>query len=149
MQKAAGIALMIIGGLMALGFTQASLSQGPLVIFLSLCLTVFLPLGGGFYLVRSAGQQQKTLQANKSALAHKTLQAEILRLAAQHQGRLTILEVTQAFALTQEQAEAALDRLALEQLAEHQLTDDGLLVYTFPQVQQLAHKHQAKGLEEF
>lgn len=149
MQKAAGIALMIIGGFMALGFTQASLSQGPLVIFLSLCLTVFLPLGGGFYLLRSAGQNQKALQTSKSQLAHKTLRAEILRLAAENQGRLTVLEVTQAFALSAEQAEAALDRLALEHLAEHQLTDEGLLVYTFPEVQQLSHKHQAKGLEEF
>lgn len=149
MQKALGIALMIIGGLMGLGFTQASLSQGPFVIFLSLCLTVFLPLGGGFYLLRAAHNDSKNVQQKRSQLAQKTLQAEILKLAAQNQGRLTVLEVTQAFALTQEQAEQALDNLALDHLAEHQLTDDGLLVYTFPEVQQLAQKHQSKSIEEF
>lgn len=149
MQKAAGIALMILGALMALGFTQASLSQGPLVIFLSLCLTVLLPLGGGFYLLKQSNTQDKSILASKSQLAQKTLQAEILRLAAQQQGRLTVLEVTQAFALSHEQAEAALDELALSKMAEHQLTDDGLLVYTFPEIQQLAHKNQAKAIEEF
>lgn len=149
MQKAAGIALMILGGIMALGFTQASLSQGPLVILLSLCITVFLPLGGGFYLLKQSNTQNKSLTASKSQLAQKTLQAEILRLAAQRQGRLTVLEVTQAFVLSPEQAESALDALALEKVAEHQLTDDGLLVYTFPEVQQLAHKNQAKAIEEF
>lgn len=149
MQKATGIALMTLGGLMALGFTQASLSQGPLVIFLSLCITVFLPLGGGFYLLKQSNTQNKSLLASKSQLAQKTLQAEILRLAATQQGRLTILEVTQAFALSAEQAEAALDALALDQVAEHQLTDDGLLVYTFPGIQQQAHKNQAKRIEEF
>lgn len=149
MQKAAGIALMILGGLMALGFTQASLSQGPLVIFLSLCITVFLPLGGGFYLLKQSNTQSNSLMASKSQLAQKTLQAEILRLAAQKQGRLTVLEVTQAFALSAEQAELALDNLALDKVAEHQLTDEGLLVYIFPEVQQLAHKNQSKAIEEF
>lgn len=149
MQKAAGIALMVLGGLMALGFTQASLSQGPLVIFLSLLITVFLPLGGGFYLIKQSMAQGNLLLASKSQLAQKTLRAEILRLAAEQRGRLTVLEVTQAFALTPEQAETALDSLALDQVAEHQLTDDGLLVYTFPEVQQQIHKNQAKSIEEF
>lgn len=149
MQKAAGIALMILGGIMAFGFTQASLSQGPLVIFLSLLITVFLPLGGGFYLLKQSGSQSKSLLASRSQLAQKTLQAEILRLAAQQQGRLTVLEVTQAFALSAEQAESALDALALDQVAEHQLTDDGLLVYTFPGIQQQVHKNQAKSIGEF
>lgn len=149
MKQASGIGLILLGLLMAVGFTQAQMNQSALVIFMTFCITVGLPLGGGAYLLWSARSQKKTLGASKSQLAAKTLQAEILRLAAEHHGHLTVLDVTQAFALDSEQAEAALDALTLKHLAEVQLTDDGLLVYAFPEVQQMGSKYQAKRLEEF
>ncbi len=149
MKQAGGIVLIALGLMMGLGFTQAQMTQSAMVIFMTFCIAVLVPLGSGSYLLWSARQQSKSLGASKSGLAAKTLQAEILRLAAENQGHLTVLDVTQAFALESEQAEAALDALALKKLAEIQLTDDGLLVYTFPEVQQMAHKHQAKRLEDF
>lgn len=149
MKQAGGIGLILLGLLMAVGFTQAQMNHSILVILMTFLITVGLPLGGGAYLLWSSYSQKKMLGAGKSNLAAKTLQAEILRLAAENQGYLTVLDVTQAFALESEQAEAALDGLTLKQVAEVQLTDDGLLVYAFPAVQQTAHKSQAKRLEEF
>lgn len=148
MKQTIGIFLIAVGLLMALGFSQAQLTQGPLAVFFAVLIAVVLPLGGGAFLLWESYRSQRVLKASKSSLAQKTLRAEILKLAAQNEGRLTVLEVTQAFALDQAQAEAALDALALEGLADHQLTDEGLLVYHFSEVQQLKNKAQSKRLEE-
>ena len=65
-----------------------------------------------------------------------TTQAErerrVLRLAEQEHGRVTIPEVATRCPMTIAESKAELDRLVLHQVAEVQVTTNGVLVYVFP-----------------
>lgn len=131
---------------MLMGFFNASVSGVPaLMAFL---ITIVLPAGGGSYLIYSHVQQRKQLTANKSHRGLKTLESEILKLAQRSGGKLTVLEVTTEFAIDQEQAEKALDNMALQKMADYQVTDSGLLVYTFNELNLLNEKSQARSIED-
>jgi hypothetical protein len=56
----------------------------------------------------------------------------VLRLAELERGRVTIPEVAARCAMTMEEAKEELDRLVLNEIAEIQVTANGVLVYVFP-----------------
>ena len=72
--------------------------------------------------------------------------AEILRLAMRQQGRLTAVEVASALALPGDEAKNALDALVTREVADLEVTDDGVLVYTFHDARYLDGTSGAKGL---
>ena len=64
----------------------------------------------------------------------------------QKQGRLTAVEVTSALGLPGEEAKDSLDALVAREVADLEITDDGVLVYTFHEARYVEGKHGAKGL---
>jgi hypothetical protein len=56
----------------------------------------------------------------------------ILQFAEAEKGRVTVAEVAAHCRLTVTQAKTDLDRLVLQQVAELQVTENGVLVYVFP-----------------
>ena len=81
-----------------------------------------------------------------NALRRRTLEAEILRLATGHAGRLTAVEVAMELALSPEEAKAILDDMAAREMAELEITDRGVIVYAFHDAQHLGGKHEARGI---
>ena len=56
----------------------------------------------------------------------------MLRLAEIEHGRVTIPEVAARCTMTVEESKEELDRLVLNEVAEIQVTETGVLVYVFP-----------------
>ena len=84
-----------------------------------------LPLVGGIWMcVRTK---------RKAALRLlDALENRILRLAGEHEGRLTVEEVAMNTHLTLDEAKKLLDRYVLNGYAELQVSESGMLVYNFP-----------------
>ncbi|NEQ52966.1 MAG: hypothetical protein F6K11_22970 [Leptolyngbya sp. SIO3F4] len=142
-----GIGLLGLSGFMLLGFAKANLSdQSTAVKAITFGIGVGLPLAGGIGLVRSHRQDQKRIAANQSKAQLRTLQSDILKLAKVNQGKLTEIEVISELGIEQAVVNKALTKLCQQDLAEIEMTDSGLLVYVFPDIQQLPHKHYSRGL---
>lgn len=137
-----GIALFMLMGMFRAHLPSAGAFIGAFLFM------VALPGAGGAWLVYTGGKEKKALAGNKAALGRKTLEAEILNLARQRQGRLTVVEVVSEFALDTAEAEALLDSLAQQRHADYEVTDSGLMVYSFPELQQLSEKSSSRRIED-
>jgi predicted ArsR family transcriptional regulator len=69
-----------------------------------------------------------------------------MRLAARRGGRLTVVEVITELAVSTEAAKESLDALAMQEVADMEVTDSGMLVYAFRDIQNLSQKENAKGI---
>ncbi len=67
-------------------------------------------------------------------------------MAARGDGRLTVVEVVAELAVPDDTAKQALDALMTRELAEIEITDSGVLVYAFHDIQHLSEKPRARGL---
>jgi hypothetical protein len=92
--------------------------------------------------------RRRRLVASREALRRQTLEAELLRLAARHSGRITIVEAVSELAVTPEEAKEALDALAVRGLADFEVTESGVVVYVFHDLEHLGEKSESKGLLE-
>ena len=138
-----GIALLAIAAVMFLGFLNSGASLGSPAAIGALLLTVGLPAAGGAALLRGIGSARN---ARAERLRQQTIDAEILRLATQHAGKLTAVEVATALALPPEVAKASLDSLAERELADLEITDAGVIVYAFHEAKHLGDKSSARGI---
>lgn len=138
-----GIALLVIAAFMFVGFLNSSASLGSPTAIIALLLTVGLPAGAGVALLRGIGGART---ARVERLRQQTIEAEILRLAIQHSGKLTAVEVATALALPPETAKASLDSLAERELADLEITDAGVIVYAFHDAKNIGGKSSARGI---
>ena len=128
-RKIGGIALLLLSALMLLGFARSGASMGSPTTLFALLITVALPAAGGVALLRGAlGGNSK---ARMQQLRQQTIDAEILRLAMAQKGKLTAVQVASALALPEGEAKSSLDSLVAREVAELDVTDDGVLVYSF------------------
>lgn len=143
-RKIGGAALLLLSALMLLGFARSGASLASPTALFALLITVALPAAAGVALLRGAlgGNSQGRMQQ----LRRQTIDAEILRLAMRQQGRLTAVEVASALALPGDEAKNALDSLVTREVADLEVTDDGVLVYTFHDARYLDGTSGAKGL---
>jgi hypothetical protein len=141
-----GIALIGIAGFMLLGFVASDQTPSATVTALTLAITVALPAATGGYLLRQHFRKSTTLSKKQDQLRRETWEAEILRLAEDHGGKLTVVEATRALAIGSEEVAKTLEGMALRGLAEIEVTDQGLLVYSFPDLPRLAGKRSARKI---
>ncbi|MEO7457860.1 MAG: hypothetical protein ABIY52_16505 [Gemmatimonadaceae bacterium] len=143
-RKIGGVVLLIVSALMLLGFMRSGASLFSPTAMFAVLLSVGLPAIAGFTLLRSSlkGSPRKRMEL----LRQQTIEAEILKLAMLHQGRLTAVEVESVLALPAGEAKAMLDALVLREVADLEVTDDGVLVYTFHDARYLGGKNDAAGL---
>ena len=142
-RRLGGIALLAIAAFMFVGFLGSSASLASPTAIIALLLTVGLPAGAGVALLRGIGGARS---ARAERLRQQTIDAEILRLAMQHAGKLTAVEVATALALPPETAKASLDSLAERELADLEITDAGVIVYAFHDAKNIGGKSSARGL---
>lgn len=141
---AAFLALLALFMLYGLAGTDRAMTSLPVVgAFL---ITVVLPAAGAVMLARGHYAEKSRLTGRKAELRRNTIDAEILRLAGEHGGRLTAVEVATALSMTPESAAEALAQLGIRGQADVEVTDDGVLVYSFYDVRHLGGKSTAKGV---
>jgi hypothetical protein len=112
----------------------------------ALIISVLLPAAGGALLLKPNLFGNKRVAANKADLRQRTLEAEVLALAAKKEGKLTIVEVVTDMAVTPEEAKSVLDALAVRGMADFQVTDSGVVVYDFQDIRRLGDKSAARGI---
>lgn len=141
---AAGLA--VVSLFMLVGFLSSDAALAAPATLAALALTVGLPAAGAALLLRSHAAERDRLHGRRALLRARTIDAEILRLAGERGGRLTAVEVATQLALAPEGAREALDALAVRGEAELEVTDAGVLVYSFYDVRHLGGKETAKGV---
>jgi len=140
------VALLLLSLFMLLGFVRSQAAIGSAATIVALLLTVALPAAGGIALLAGRVRGRHRLAARREQLRRQTVDAEILRLAEQRGGKLTVVEVVSDLAVTPDDAKTALDDLHTRDLADIEITDSGLLVYAFRDVRGLGQKEQSRGL---
>ena len=141
-----GAALLLLALFMLMAFMQSDADQTAAVKAIALLLTVGLPGFAGAALLRSHFGARGRLEQRKDVLRQQTLESEILRLAGQRDGKLTMVEVVSALALPQATAKELLDGMAMRELAEVEVTDSGVLVYSFHDIRHLSEKSTSRGV---
>src|SRR5215216_2999012 len=107
-----GLALLAVAAFMLFGFLRSAVSIGSPAAITALLLTVALPAVAGIALIRGIATISGRRSARVDELRRRTIEAEIPRLAIQHGGRLTAMEVATALALPSETAKETLDAMA-------------------------------------
>jgi predicted DNA-binding transcriptional regulator len=142
-----GGALIAVALFMLLGFFNAgAMSAGAAIT--TLLFVVVLPGGAGAALLRSHLASTRGLAERRDALRRQTQESEILQLAQEQQGRLTVVEVATRLALPPSTVESLLAGMHERGFAELEITDAGLIVYTFPDIQKLAGKGTSRNVLE-
>ena len=145
---AGGVALLGLALFMVVGFLNADVDPTAFRTLVALLIAAGLPAAGGTWLLARQFGVGRRIEARQAALRRDTMEAEILRMAERHDGRLTAVEVAGELALPANTAEELLKELMARGMADIEVTDSGLLVYTFHEVRHLSEKEDAKGLLE-
>jgi hypothetical protein len=141
-----GTALLVVAAFMLYGFLRSDTSITSPAAIAALLITVALPAAGGIALLRGVVTLGGRRPARIEQLRRQTIEAEILRLAMQQGGRLTVVEVATALALPPEAAKETLDSLAEREVADLEITDAGVIVYAFHDAKHIGGKHSARGI---
>ena len=140
-----GSALLLLAAFMAIGFMGADVDASAPATLAAVLVVVVLPAVAGLtLLVRRPGA--RNAHARRESLRRETVESEVLRLAAQHGARLTVVEVVSALGVSTDAAEEALNALAARDLAEVQVTNSGVIVYMFRDIALLGEKPHARGV---
>ncbi|MFL5383291.1 MAG: hypothetical protein ACJ8GN_12300 [Longimicrobiaceae bacterium] len=140
------VALALLALLMLAGFLNSTVALSGGTALVALAITVGLPAAGAVLLARGHYAEKSRLSGRKAELRRNTIDAEILRLAGEHGGCLTAVEVATALSMTPEAAAEALKALGIRGQADVEVTDAGVLVYSFYDVRHLGSKSTAKGV---
>ena len=141
-----GGALVALAAFMLLGFVNLSQPLGFPVAVLTLLVAVGVPGAAGAALLRAHFRERARVTGQRERLRLETHQAELVRLAERRGGKLTVVEAIAETALDSATVEAALGVLVERGVADIEVTDSGLLVYTFPDVQRLPEKGSSRGI---
>ena len=140
------VLLLLLSLFMLVGFLQSDAARTAPATLAALLITVGVPMVGGLALAFSHFGGRGRLSRRREELRQQTIESEILRLAARHDGKLTAVEVASEMALAPEAAKDALDALAVREHADLEITESGVIVYSFHDVRHLDQKSRAKGV---
>ena len=135
-----GLALVITAAVRTVGTGNGFSSPGfltPLSIGLALVIFAQMVWWAGRLLHRSADRKR-----------YAQLQARLLRLARERGGCLTVLEAAADARMTVEKAEEILRELAVRGHVEVRVSDSGMMVYHFPEIERWDEKRWAKPVDE-
>ncbi len=104
-----------------------------------LCLIVFSQI------IWWAGRRVKRSGDKK---AHAKNQHRILRLARKKGGSLTVIEAATDTRITVEKTEEILRELTISGHAEMRISDSGMVVYHFPEIERWDEKYRARPVDE-
>ena len=146
-----GIGLLFISVFMLIGvLAGGGKDHGLFVDIFVFGLAVVLPGVAGLTLLRQHLRRSLPSGAGGAdALRRQTWESEILKLAERKGGRLTVVEVVADTVIGAEDAEETLGILVGRGMAEPEVTEGGLIVYRFPDVQLLKDKNSLVVVEPY
>ena len=139
---------MLLALFMTIGFLNSTTPHPVGANVFAFLITVVLPGAAGATLIARRLRSGRRLDVNREQLRQQTLESEVLRLAGQRGGRLTLVEIMTDMAIDTASAQAALDALVMREVADVAVSDSGVLVYTFRDIEHLGEKSSARGVLE-
>lgn len=134
---------------MTIGLIASKAEQSLGIQIFVFGIAVVLPGVTGLNLLRQhTRRSMPSGPGGADLLRRQTWESEILKLAERKGGKLTVVEVVADTIIGAEDAEATLGILVGRGMAEPEVTDGGLIVYRFPDVEQLKDKGGSRGLLE-
>lgn len=142
-----GIALVLVAAFMFIGFLAGGGADNPLAARIAaFVIAVGIPgIAGGVMLYRHA-KGVRMVGGGTDQLRRQTHESEILKLAQRRGGKLTVVEVVADTSMSVPDAEQALASLVERGVGDVEVTDSGLMVYVFRDVQSLGEKGRSRGL---
>ena len=129
-----GSALIFTGLFMMMGLFASGKQNSIAVSAIMLLLFVLAPIIGGIFTIRSHYlSKQKVSKEQKKAL-QGIHEKEIILLARQKGGTLTIPEIISESSLNSEEAEEAMKELVVKRYADMRMTETGIIVYEFYEI---------------
>lgn len=127
----AGGSLIFLGLFMLLGFLASTQEYNFLVDGIMLLLFVFAPILTGSFLVRSYFKAKQRAIEYYKKYTRAAREKEIIRLAQQKGGRVTIPEIVAETSMDAAEAEEIINDLIVKRFADMKMLDSGALVYEF------------------
>lgn len=137
----------MLSAFMLLGFLNAG-SMAAVPAAIAFVIAVVLPAAGGVALIARERGKTGKLATRRDQLRRQTVESELLRLAGERGGRLTVVEVVSALALSADDAKAALDSLTMQEIADLAVSESGTIVYTFRDIERALEKGSARPVLE-
>lgn len=145
--KVLGGALLIgVALFMAIGFAVSDATRTLGTTIATLLIAVGIPAGAGLALIQSHYRGRRLLTADRAELRLQTWESELVKLAAERGGKLTVVEAVAATGLRAPQVDEAFRSLTEQGVADIDVTDSGMLVYRFPDVQLMGEKGGSKPI---
>lgn len=141
-----GSVLVFLSLLMLLGFLNSSRPLSFPVAAFTLLVAVGIPAATGGALLWRYFRDRLGFRDRREALREQTYQSEILRLAERKGGKLTVVEVVAEAALDTGSVERLLHGFVEQGVADIEITDSGVLVYAFHDIQQLGEKASSRDV---
>ncbi|MDH3731895.1 MAG: hypothetical protein OEU54_00115 [Gemmatimonadota bacterium] len=141
-----GGALIGVAAFMFLGFMVSGGAFSTAATVAAFLVSVVLPATTGGLMIKSSMGGGRALTERQEALRLETIQAEVLRLAGVHGGRLTVVEVAGELGIPASTAEEVLNELMAKEVSDVAVTESGLLVYEFHDLKHLSEKEDARGI---
>lgn len=136
-----GGVLIFIGLFMLLGLVSGdALQEGSLAsnLVMAILFTLAPIVGGGFMIRSHFMKKRKALKEQQTAL-QRAREKQILRLAQQKGGRISIPEIVVDTSMSTEEAEEFMQDLTAKGYVDMQVTDSGVIVYEFYEI---AHRNR-------
>lgn len=141
-----GTLLLLTALFMTIGFFNAQPDASGLALLATVTIAIVLPAAGGAYLWWTTFAERKGLIHRREHLRRQTLEAELLKLAERRGGKLVVVEAASELAVGSDLIEETLNAMADKGLADIEISESGVLVYSFYDVRHLGEKADAQGV---
>lgn len=122
---------MFVGLFMLLGFFASTSPSTVGTDAMLLLLFVLAPLLSGTFLIRSHFKQKKTAVAAQKKAERALQEKQVLRLAQEKGGRLTVAEIVAETNIDIDAADELMREFVVKGMADMKTSDSGLLSYEF------------------
>ena len=129
--------LLLVSLFMFYGYLRADLSVEPAAAILFFLIIVLAPAAAGGLLLRSWFTRRKNMKRRREGLRRQTLESEVLKLARTREGSLTALDLVTNLGISRDEADSVLDAFAVRGVADTEISDSGVLIYTFIELKDL------------
>lgn len=140
--------LFSVAAFMILGFLGSATAMTLPVAVITWGVAVGIPVAGGLGLIHLYRKERGAQSETRADVRRQTWEAEVVRLAGRKSGRLTVVELVGELGLSAEEAQETLESLMNQGIGDIEITESGLLVYRFEDVQRLKDKSQSRPILE-
>jgi hypothetical protein len=141
-----GSVLIFIGLFMLMGFFASTKESTFATDLMMILLFVVAPIAGGLFMLRSHFTSQQKISREQKKALQSAREKEVILLAREKGGTLTIAEIIAESSLNPDEAEEVMNELVLKRYADMKTTDSGVMVYEFYEI--LKEKEEAELLRD-